>query len=355
MTQEEVMLIQCENCKTEFNLDESLIKESGSKVRCSVCKEIFVAYPLVQAPADDEFPFPEAAIGYHGTDLTDNTVHAEPEETPDRDDFLDELDGLEDILKESDSGVDGEKAVFDEAERGILTSTTNGERQLANRPLSDFPSIEHLGEHFEQESEEPPKKAPSDHGKTEFPVAGKKRKKKSSKVLLFSLIVLFLIIGAAAALIYLRPELIPKSLPFLGPEKKQEQADPGVRLLMFSSVSGGFAEAENGGRFFVIRGVVTNKYPEPRSFILIKGSILDDQGKVVQARTSYAGNSFTEEELKTLPFSEINKAMENRDGMARKNFNVPSVAAIPFMIVFENLEGSLSEFTVEAVSSSPGT
>ncbi len=45
MTQEGVMIIQCENCKTEFNLDESLIKEGGSKVRCSVCKEIFMAYP----------------------------------------------------------------------------------------------------------------------------------------------------------------------------------------------------------------------------------------------------------------------------------------------------------------------
>ena len=124
---------------------------------------------------------------------------------------------------------------------------------------------------------------------------------------------------------------------------------------MFSSVSGGFAESQNGGRLFVIRGVVTNKYPEPRSFIRIKGSILNDQGKVVQSHISYAGNSFTEEELKTLPFGEISKAMENRDGMARKNFNVPSGAAIPFMIVFENLEGNLSEFTVEAVSSSPGT
>jgi len=40
--------------------------------------------------------------------------------------------------------------------------------------------------------------------------------------------------------------------------------------------------------------------------------------------------------------------------MARKNFNLPSGATIPFMIVFDNLPDNLSEFTVEAVSSSPG-
>ncbi len=291
----------------------------------------------------------------HEADSTDDAVPAEPEEALERDDFLDELDGLEDILNEPDSEMDAEKALFEEAGKDLLLRTTKGERQPANRPLSDFPSIEHLGEQFEEQEEGTAKEDVSDDKEIEFPVAGRKLKKKSSKIRLFSLIVLFLIIGAAAAFFYLRPEIIPKSLPFLGAEKNQEQVDPGVRLLMFSSVSGGFAEAENGGRFFVIRGVVTNKYPEPRSFILIKGSILDDQGKVVKALTSYAGNSFTEEELKTLPYNEISKAMENRDGMARKNFNVPSGAAIPFMIVFDNLEGSLSEFTVEAVSSSPGT
>ena len=260
-----------------------------------------------------------------------------------------------DILNEPESELDGEKTLFEEEGKNLLLRTTKGEQQLANRPLSDFPSIEHLGEHFEQEGEGAAIEAASDHENAEFYLPGKKPKKKSSKVMLFSLIILFLLIGAAAAFFYLKPEIIPESLPFLGSEKKQEQADPGVRLLMFSSVSGGFTDAENGGRLFVIRGVVTNKYPEPRSYILIKGSILDDQGKVVKTCTSYAGNSFTEEELKTLPFSEISKAMENRDGMARKNFNVPSGAAIPFMIVFDNLEGSLSEFTVEAVSSSPGT
>ena len=39
------MIITCEDCNSSFNVNDSLIKESGSKVRCSKCDSVFVAYP----------------------------------------------------------------------------------------------------------------------------------------------------------------------------------------------------------------------------------------------------------------------------------------------------------------------
>jgi len=42
------MIITCTKCSTRFNLDDSLVKEDGSKCRCSVCRHIFTAYPLSQ-------------------------------------------------------------------------------------------------------------------------------------------------------------------------------------------------------------------------------------------------------------------------------------------------------------------
>jgi len=39
------MLVTCTECDTSFTLEDSGIKESGSKVRCSRCKNIFVVYP----------------------------------------------------------------------------------------------------------------------------------------------------------------------------------------------------------------------------------------------------------------------------------------------------------------------
>lgn len=41
------MIITCKECSTRFNLDDSLIKTGGSKVRCSLCKHVFTAFPLV--------------------------------------------------------------------------------------------------------------------------------------------------------------------------------------------------------------------------------------------------------------------------------------------------------------------
>jgi predicted Zn finger-like uncharacterized protein len=39
------MILTCEECDTSFNFPDNLIKETGSKVRCSKCRHIFVAYP----------------------------------------------------------------------------------------------------------------------------------------------------------------------------------------------------------------------------------------------------------------------------------------------------------------------
>ncbi|MBW2679423.1 MAG: zinc-ribbon domain-containing protein [Deltaproteobacteria bacterium] len=39
------MIITCKACNASFNLNESLLKPEGSKVRCSKCKKVFMAYP----------------------------------------------------------------------------------------------------------------------------------------------------------------------------------------------------------------------------------------------------------------------------------------------------------------------
>ena len=52
------MIIRCEECKSEFNLDETKLKENGSKVRCSVCESVFTVYPIKpdEVPEEDIVP-----------------------------------------------------------------------------------------------------------------------------------------------------------------------------------------------------------------------------------------------------------------------------------------------------------
>jgi pilus assembly protein FimV len=48
------MIVTCEACFTSFNVNDELIKPSGSKVRCSKCHKVFRAYPPI--PEDIEPP-----------------------------------------------------------------------------------------------------------------------------------------------------------------------------------------------------------------------------------------------------------------------------------------------------------
>ena len=45
------MIVECEKCGSTFNLDDTLIQDKGSKVRCSVCKHTFTVLPSQE---DDE-------------------------------------------------------------------------------------------------------------------------------------------------------------------------------------------------------------------------------------------------------------------------------------------------------------
>jgi pilus assembly protein FimV len=56
------MIITCEACNTSFDLDAKMLKPTGSKVRCSVCANVFTAFPP-QEPATlptDDVAAPEA-------------------------------------------------------------------------------------------------------------------------------------------------------------------------------------------------------------------------------------------------------------------------------------------------------
>jgi predicted Zn finger-like uncharacterized protein len=43
------MVIECKSCSRRFNLDEDLLKPTGSRVRCSKCGKIFHAYPALNS------------------------------------------------------------------------------------------------------------------------------------------------------------------------------------------------------------------------------------------------------------------------------------------------------------------
>lgn len=81
------MIVMCEGCETSFNVDDRMIKPTGSKVRCSKCRHVFVAYPAAMA-AEAEEPLtlqdelktgaaPEDVAGLKGIDSQLDALFAE--------------------------------------------------------------------------------------------------------------------------------------------------------------------------------------------------------------------------------------------------------------------------------------
>jgi pilus assembly protein FimV len=116
------MIITCKKCDASFNLDESLLKPTGSKVRCSKCKEVFVAYPPevseeIEAPLEKELDVEDQKVT---EDLdVDKKETTEPDELDfsDMDKLIDEEDPSEEISDEDTEDLDIDLDIEPETEK----------------------------------------------------------------------------------------------------------------------------------------------------------------------------------------------------------------------------------------------
>jgi predicted Zn finger-like uncharacterized protein len=290
------MIINCEKCTSKFNLDDSLIKGTGSKVRCSVCKSIFTVFPQKQEE--------------------DNT-ETEHEETVDLDSSL----GFE--------------------EESVPTEPRHSTSDDFDRVFENALNEEDITEEEKTDTEPLP--------------ASVKRKMARPGLILIILIIAFVAILGALSVYLFAPALLPERSD---DEKKAESVteakDEGnIRLEIVDLKWETFSE-ERFGQLFIIKGKVINNYPQPRSHILVKGTVEDDKRNPISQKLAYAGNIFTENELKEITLEEIDRRLNIKEGINNANVNVAPMEAVPFMIVFVNLPESMSEYVVETVSSDPG-
>ena len=298
------MIIRCEKCDSRFNIDERILKGGGSKVRCSVCKYVFIVFPphegrQVEETDEDDFAVADTA----------------------------ELDRFP-VKKSARPGSEDEAVVesFDKLFEDALEEDIQ---------YIEAPEHEDKQELTERSDEE-------DAGKL---------KKGRSHVLLITLVVILVLIVSALIVYFLAPDILPNSLR---PVNKEEITDTGTRRLGFKDVSGSFLMNNMAGQLYIIKGDVINNYPKSRRSILLKGNILDVKGKSVKQKFAYAGNTFTEDQLRKVSMEEVDKGLKNQAGIGDINVNIGPGDSIPFMIIFDGLPDNLGEFEVEAVSSSPG-
>jgi predicted Zn finger-like uncharacterized protein len=115
------MIITCEECSTRFDLDESMIKAGGSKVRCSLCKHIFTVFP--QVPEPPMAPEPEEELSF---DL--------PEEAPDD---LETFE-LETDMEADDSELDFQETSFEIDDLNFETNDIGLEMEAPEKDATDI-------------------------------------------------------------------------------------------------------------------------------------------------------------------------------------------------------------------------
>ena len=100
------MIITCSQCKTSFNLNEKILKPSGSKVRCSKCKNVFFAYPPEPVDAPEAPLREESHIAGFDVDTGSEDNFKENRENDAQSDDLDFSDD-EDFFETGKNGAVG--------------------------------------------------------------------------------------------------------------------------------------------------------------------------------------------------------------------------------------------------------
>ena len=355
------MIIECEKCHAKFNLDESLLKETGSKVRCSSCKHVFTVFPpeeelqIEEAPADELADTGEIATEEISKEMDllsdlEKTIAQEVEEEIGEEE--EEIGEEEVEIGEEDQEI--EQISFDELsylDSGVIRKAVEEESLDIDEALDRAARVEQ-----EITAQEEVEEREEEVKEVEEPVKPRPIIKKGRRPRLWITILLIILIltGGGAALMVLKPDFLPESFPlFKKPLSKEQAFDMGNKRLSFKDLSGSFVDSEKAGKFFVVKGLVINNYPDKRSFIRIKSNILGSKGTVVKSKIVYAGNPISDKELLSLSMEEIDNRLRDKLGKNKINTNILPNSSVPFMIVFSNLPKDVSEFEVEAISSSP--
>ena len=347
------MIIECERCHTKFNLDEDLLKKSGSKVRCSICKHVFTAFPPKEEPEVEGFK----------TEKIEEAVIISQEETDKEEDIIPDVDKT--IVTEAFEGIgqgedeEGIEAIsfedISQIDSGFLREQEEeGVEVDIDEAMDRAAKVEEkilAREEGEKEEEIEEIKKP---GKPQ-PIIKKRRRSAAWTTILLIVVILF---GAAAALYVFKPDLLFEYFPsFKKSLPKEPVFDMGNKRLSVNrdpaDLKGYFVDSEKAGKLFVVKGSITNNYPDKRSFIRIRSNILNSKGKVVKSKIAYAGNTVSDTELLSLSMVEINNHLMNKFGKDNVNTNILPNSSIPFIIIFNELPEDISEFTVEPINSFP--
>jgi predicted Zn finger-like uncharacterized protein len=403
------MIITCGQCQAKFQVAPEQIKVTGSKVRCSNCGYVFMVYrPAVPEPLNIDRPPPDPVVGpgtagrpappdrnfsfLRDDDLESpqarreirrllyaDSENEEEEDEPWDEAALDEATGRPVLRRrpapsasETDSGPPPEPAPASTDawadEPGYSEAPETGAADYDPGLAADPTRAAHPARpprRLVGDDMPPLLTTPAFGGEVRAPVIRVKGRRNG----LFLVLAIFCA-ALTIGLYYLssRPEPIAFSEGG-GPPPPQVQpvapappsalggADPrGIEHITFTpkdNLNYFYRKNSKEGELLIITGRVRNSYPEPRSFIRLRGLLLDQHGNTLADRFVYAGNLISEEDLATLPKEEIMARLNIKGGRNGQNMNIAPGQEVPFMVVFDKAPTNKDEYQIIPVGSSP--
>ena len=327
------MIVQCPECTTKYNLDESKIGHDGTKVRCTRCKNVFTVFRPKPAEADVpdiQKPAPGPAVDQSFEDefaaiFEDRKPAPKAEPKPQPKPAAD--DSLEDDLA------------------AMLESKMA--KAVPRRPV-DEDMLADLEGAFQQPLIGSPGRDPL---RDEDAVAAKPRK--SGRMGLILGLIVLLLACAGAGVYFLRPALLG-----LGPQVPAAPAASGAApregaaQIALENVRQYFVPNEKEGQLFIIEGKAVNRFPEARELIRLKASLFDSQGGEVASQEFMCGNVVSLYQLQVSSRADIEAALSAKVGILTNNTNIQPGASTPFMTVFFQAPETVEEFGLEVIQSS---
>lgn len=415
------MVIECENCKRKFRLDDSRIKPPGSSVRCSKCGHIFfvskaedfsdegklgpsqetllfedLKEEIVTEEKSNDYLEIEEPLSGGSSDITqaEMSIRKETDETDsdivdlptEHDENLEEFiekniaeDNKADIQSEKLQGLEEQETNFDleqadskqetkdsiqsapelfeagdNEESSIVSNELDTEinleeensqeiatASLDNIPNEDMNIVTNIGE---EEFDQPYNEISESASTTHIPKSGAGFFAKI--IYTFITIAALFVIFIASLVILINAEILPKGTLSNLTALVESIIPTGLNntekdKVIITEHSGRWMNTVNG-QVYIVSGFITNESQVPVHYVKLKSKYIAAE-KIQFEDIFYAGNTFTDNELKVSPIQNILSKLKQKNGdidvnnsrkLAGLNYNIQPGESIPFFTVF---------------------
>src|SRR4030043_493688 len=287
------MIVLCDKCKTEYNLNDAKVRPGETKVRCSRCQYVFtIPHPLTlneeEIVGATEERSEDAFIKEWTKEFTPQHPPEPRQPTPP-------------VL---DEGPPPKAFVPPTNERTKDFTPQHPPEPRQSAPDAGPPSRAFLPPDSEAAlfaEESSPEETPSPEEEVlPFkirPIEGTpaKKERRVSTTFLLTILLLLIVTGALyywskmGRSVFVFEYIYEKIYTFMEGKKDQK---------LFLLYLKGSEYTLEGGKVFVIQGKVANRSQETKKIVKVKGSLFDKMGKAVATSTGFCGITITDEEVK---------------------------------------------------------